>query len=245
MALLPPLRECLGGLVTSGLWMEEITTVGRDGQRFDLGRAEQLMDAVERAPAVRDAAGSREGEEGPQIAEVLDNFFGQLEARFVDGRTVDARPRAKELQRRISAVLDSLAAAAEPEPAGGGWAGMHNWSPSTHDHATNATLRRTPTQARRAESDMPEMLAENEAKVERLCRRVQALAAEREAVLEALQVDEDILMGACALTPQPLSPTTLPTADSVLLRLCASGGLRSSAWVAACGFRWDGSAHAL
>ena len=44
MALLPPLRECLGGLVTSGLWMEEITTVGRDGQRFDLGRAEQLMD---------------------------------------------------------------------------------------------------------------------------------------------------------------------------------------------------------
>ena len=60
MALLPPLRECLGGLVTSGLWMEEITTVGRDGQRFDLGRAEQLMDAVERAPAVRDAAGSRE-----------------------------------------------------------------------------------------------------------------------------------------------------------------------------------------
>ena len=48
MALLPPLRECLGGLVTSGLWMEEITTVGRDGQRFDLGRAEQRRE--HRAP---------------------------------------------------------------------------------------------------------------------------------------------------------------------------------------------------
>jgi hypothetical protein len=199
MALLAPLRECLGRLVTSELWMEEITTVGRDGQRFDLGRAEQLMDAVERAPAVRDVAGSREVAEGSQIAEVLDNFFGQLEARFVDGRTVDARPRAKEVQRRISVVLDSLAVAVdmEPEPTrGGGWSGMHNWSSSTHDHAANATLCRTPTQALRAESDMPDMLAENEAKVEGLCRRVQALAAEREAVLKALQVDEDILMGA-------------------------------------------------
>jgi hypothetical protein len=121
MALLAPLRECLGGLVTSELWMEEITTVGRDGQRFDLGRAEQLMDAVERAPAVRDVVGSREVAEGSQIAEVLDNFFGQLEARFVDGHTVDARPRAKEVQRRISVVLDSLAVAVdmEPEPTRG------------------------------------------------------------------------------------------------------------------------------
>jgi hypothetical protein len=61
---------------------------------------------VERAPAVAAAAGSRDGPEGGQVAEVLDNFFGQLEARFVDGRTVDARPRAKLVQQRISKLLD-------------------------------------------------------------------------------------------------------------------------------------------
>ena len=190
MALLPPLEKCLRGLVTSRLWMDEVTTVGRDGHHFDLDRAGKLMHAVEADAAVSAVAGSSKGPEGPQIAKVLDNFFGQLEARFVDGRTVDARPRAKELQQRISAVLDSLAVATAAEPTG-----------TDRDHATSATLRRTPTQARRAEIDMPTMLEENEAKVKCLCREVQALAAERETVLEALKGDEEILMG----TSSPLS----------------------------------------
>ena len=174
MALLAPLQKLLGGLVTSQLWSVPVEGVGRDGARFDLGRAEQLMEAVERAPAVAAVAGSREGLEGGEIAEVLDNFFGQLEARFVDGRTVDARPRAKAVQARISTLLDSLQHQ-EPEPEGGGWSGNHNWSADAHDHAANATLHRTPTQARRAAQDMPEMLSEMEDRVQQLCMTVASL----------------------------------------------------------------------
>ena len=95
------------------------------------------------------------------------------------------------MQARIQALLDGLRAAEEPELApqpddgtrhGTGVAGAQ------HDYAfTHAELARTPTQTRRAERDMPDMLAEMEAATEQLCMTVSSVVDQKRRLLEQVR----------------------------------------------------------
>ena len=97
------LRSTLSTVLISPQWSDPVTKRGLDGANYDLERAEQILSRVEQSPAVRavSASGSVLSEpEAKVISETLDNFMGDLEAKFVDGRPSEERPRAKAIQVR-------------------------------------------------------------------------------------------------------------------------------------------------
>lgn len=78
-----------------------MTKQGMDGAKYDLERAERILDRVEQSPAVRAVSASSLSEpEAKMVADTMDNFMGDLEAKFVDGRPSAELPRAKAIRVR-------------------------------------------------------------------------------------------------------------------------------------------------
>lgn len=95
------LRSTLSAVLISPHWSEPVTKQGLDGAKYDLERAEQILDRVEQSPAVRAVGASVLNDlEAKMVADTMDNFMGDLEAKFVDGRPSEERPRAKAIRVR-------------------------------------------------------------------------------------------------------------------------------------------------
>jgi hypothetical protein len=88
-------------VLISPQWSEPVTKQGMDGAKYDLERAERILDRVEQSPAVRAVSASSLSEpEAKMVADTMDNFMGDLEAKFVDGRPSAELPRAKAIRVR-------------------------------------------------------------------------------------------------------------------------------------------------
>lgn len=97
------LRSTLSAVLISPQWSEPVTKRGLDGAKYDLERAEQILDRVEQSPAVRAVSASALSEpEAKMVADTMDNFMGDLEAKFVDGRPSEELPRAKAIRVRCT-----------------------------------------------------------------------------------------------------------------------------------------------
>ena len=112
------LRSTLSEVLTSPQWSEPVTLSGMDGAKYDLERAEKILAKVEQSPAVRAVAGSGslDASETKVIVETLENFMGEVEAKFVDGRPQQERPRAKAIQARPRTHAVAAASRSAPPP---------------------------------------------------------------------------------------------------------------------------------
>ena len=193
--LLSPAGLALSVELSRLLTTEDYTSpIVPPGAGYDLERAEVLLTAIESGPQLAAVRGSNDGSAGgDEIKKLLEGFVGSLEAKFIDGRPAEQRPRARLLQAKIHAILQSLSAPAAPAAGpgisegrgGGGGGGRPAEAGLSTDSWVQEGLCRTPTQAQRHESDLPEMIAELEQKTEDCLRKAQAAGdAKREALLD-------------------------------------------------------------
>ena len=194
---LAELRQVLSPLLASPGWTKPPTKVGRDEQRYDLDRAEALIEIVQAGVAAIVGAHQRAlGSPAKASADALDEFLGQLSERFIDARQPAERPRARALLARINSLMDTFGAAGVRQGSPGT---LHPSERAQHQPKAEAGVRlgRTPTQTLRA-NDESATAGELEERVERLARDARALHRQREELMADIQVQEGIIQGKSA-----------------------------------------------